>query len=86
MVQQGLWRGLRVPIIAAQGPILNDACRRRFSTTHFLSMLSLQSCMCKSMCLHLYQNDSIVRRQFIPRMACTTAFGHLLSQLRQLLD
>lgn len=40
MVQQGLWRGLRVPIIAAQGPILNDARGRGSFTTHFLSVLS----------------------------------------------
>jgi len=41
MVQQVLWRRMRrMPIIVAQGPILNEARRRYFSTTHFLSTLS----------------------------------------------
>jgi hypothetical protein len=59
MVQQVLGRGMRrMPIIAAQWPILNDACGRYFSTTHFLSVLSSQSCMCKFVYLYVYPNES----------------------------
>lgn len=66
MVQQVLWRGLRrVPIIAAQGAILNDARRWYFPSTHILSRLSPQSLKCKEILPYLYPDDSIVWRRLI---------------------
>ena len=74
------------PIIAAYRRFLCERDERPFHTTHFLPMLSLQSLIRHGMCPNVFLDVSVVGRQFVARAACATAFGHLLAQLRQLLN